>query len=457
MPTTRIVVPSGHMGTTPFEQDSFRRGVAEKPDYVIADSGSADIGPHPLGADRPPSAEIWQRHDLEQMLLAARELGVPMIVGSASDTGTDKSVDRYLRLLRGVADQHRLKPFRVAAIYAEQPVETVRGWLAAGRAIDGLDGRPPADAATLDRTSRIVAVMGPEPIMAALDGGADVVICGRSSDPAIFAAALLRDQHSKADSFFAGKALECASFCAEPFMQKETVLGRIGPDGVYVTAMHPKQRCTPTSVAAHTMYERRNPFREYVPGGYVDMSECRYEQVDEKTTRVTNYRFVEDAVYRVKLEGAGKVAERRIFIAGVRDPYTIRNFDQVLSLARAKVERLFGPIGSDYRLHYHVYGRDAIMGPMEPEPDTCPKEMGIVTDVICKDPQRCEDICHVAAKALFGARLPEVKGTAGTAAIFTDEVITLEAAYEWTLNHVIAVDSPHELFRTEFMTMGGEA
>lgn len=454
MKTTKIVVPSGHMGTTPFETDSFRRGVAEKPDYVIADSGSADIGPYPLGADKPPCAEAWQRHDLEHMLLAARELGVPMVIGSASDTGTDKSVDRYLRLVRDIAAQHSLKPFRMAAIYAEQPVASVQEWLAAGRAIEGLDDRPPADAATLAKTNRVVAVMGAEPIIAALDDGADVVICGRSSDASIFAAALLREQHSRADSYFAGKALECASFAAEPFMQKETILGTVGPDGVSVKAMHPKQRCTPTSVAAHTMYERRNPFREYVPGGYVDMTDCRYEQTDEKTTRVTGHRFVDDSVYRIKLEGAGKVAERRIFIAGHRDPYLIANYDQVLALARAKVERMFGPIGSDYQLHYHVYGKNAVMGAMEPDEEFVPKEIGVITDVICKDPQRCEDICHIAGKALFGARLPEIKGTAGTAAIFSDEVITMEPAYEWTLNHVMAVSSPHELFRTSFSTVG---
>jgi hypothetical protein len=205
------------------------------------------------------------------------------------------------------------------------------------------------------------------------------------------------------------------------------------------------------------MYERRNPFREYVPGGYVDMSECRYQQADPTTTRVTGHRFVATDPYRIKLEGAGKVAERRIFICGIRDPYQIANFDEVLRLARAKVERMFGPIGSDYRLHYHQYGRNAVMGAMEPEPDLMPKELGVITDVICRDARRCEEICHVAGKALFGARLPNVKGTAGTAAIFSDEVIAMEAAYRWTLNHVVTVDSPHALFRTEHLVIGGTA
>ena len=87
MKTVRIVTPTGHLGTTPLEKASFERGCAASPDFIVADSGSADIGPYPLGADKAASDEVWQRHDIEAMLLAARRLGIPLILGSASDTG----------------------------------------------------------------------------------------------------------------------------------------------------------------------------------------------------------------------------------------------------------------------------------------------------------------------------------------------------------------------------------
>ena len=35
------------------------------------------------------------------------------------------------------------------------------------------------------------------------------------------------------------------------------------------------------------MYERSNPFFEYFVGGHLDMTNCHYEQADERTTRVT--------------------------------------------------------------------------------------------------------------------------------------------------------------------------
>ena len=454
MKTVRIITPTGHLGTTPLEKASFERGCAASPDFIVADSGSADIGPYPLGADRPASDEVWQRHDIEAMLLAARRLGIALILGSASDTGTDREVDQYVRLVREIAAEHGLGPFRLAAIYSEIPGDEIRRRLKDGATIRGLNGRPDCDAATLDRTDRVVAVMGAEPIRDVLEAGADVVIAGRSSDCAIFAAPLLNAGHSLADAFFCGKAMECASFCGEPFMGKETILGRVDGTGVYLTAMHPGQRCTPASVASHAMYERLNPFREYVPGGYLDMSKCRYEQVDEKTTRVTGQTFVPSPTTWIKLEGSGKIAERALFIAGIRDPYTIANLDRAIGWAKGKLTERFGPIGEKYNVFYHVYGRNAVMEAMEPNPARAPLEVGIVVEVVCADAARAETICHIAGKNLFYARLPDVKGTAGTAAIMSDEVLHARAAYEWTLNHVMEVTAPRELFRTRFETIG---
>ena len=93
------------------------------------------------------------------------------------------------------------------------------------------------------------------------------------------------------------------------------------------------------------------------------------------------------------------------------------------------------------------------MGVMEPSPARAPLEVGIVVEVICDDAARAASICHIAAKNLFYARLPDVKGTAGTAAIMSDEVLRARPAYEWTLNHVIEVKDERELFRTRFETI----
>ena len=63
--------------------------------------------------------------------------------------------------------------------------------------------------------------------------------------------------------------------------------------------MSPAQRCTVASVAGHAMYERSNPYHEYVAGGLLDMTNCDYEQVTEKTTRVTGANFIPAEEIRV--------------------------------------------------------------------------------------------------------------------------------------------------------------
>src|ERR1700730_17268112 len=286
-----ILSPTGHLGFTPIERGSFELGVARRPDAIVADSGSCDIGPQPLGADEHCSPEEWQRHDLELMLLAARQLGVPMIVGSASDTGTDRGVNQYADIIRELARRHRLAPFRLSTICSQVSREEVARRLEDGVLIEGLDGRLQLTQDTLARTDRLVAVMGVAALIRALDEGAEVVIAGRSSDSCIFAAPAIRAGFPEAAAYYLGKVLECASFAAEPFMGKESIIGTVPPDAVSVTAMHPGQRCTVASVASHAMYERANPFFEHVAGGGLDMSHCRQQQQDQRTTREIELRL----------------------------------------------------------------------------------------------------------------------------------------------------------------------
>ena len=450
--TLRIVCPNGHLGFAPIRVGSFAIGCTADPDLVCADSGSCDVGPGPLGADVSSSPRQWQEQDLETMLLAARRLGVPMIIGSAGDTGTNSRVDLYVDIVARLARRHRLPNFRLGYFYSEVTIDTLRHRLDAGETIAGLDGRRELDRVTLGATDRIVAVAGVHPYVKLLDAGAEVIIGGRSSDCAIFAAPAIRSGFPDALAYLYGKILECASFCCEPYGAKESVLGEITMDDIKVTAMLPEQRCTIASVAGHAMYERSNPFHEYFLGGHIDMRDCHYEQYDERTVRITGPRFVAAAELRVKLEGSGKIGERYVGIVGVRDPYTIANIDLVTAWARQQVAERF-PAGG-YELHFAVYGRDAILGPSEPLRGVPAHEVAVVVQGVAPSKQMAEEVCMIATRQMFYARLPEVKGTAGGVAFILDEVMPASAAYRWTINHTMRVDHPLELFPT-FVTEVG--
>ncbi len=447
----RFLCPNGHLGFAPLKTGSFYRGLEAHPDFIVADSGSNDIGPIPLGSDTSTSPEEWQYHDLEQMLLAARKLGVPMIIGSAGDTGTNSRVDMFVRMIQEIAFKHRLPRFKVGYFYSEVSKDYLREKMRTGERIVGLDGRPDLSLAELEATERIVAVAGVHPYIRLLDMGAEVIIGGRSSDSVIFAAPAIRAGFPEGLAYYLGKVLECASFNAEPYMGKESVIGEISLEDVRVTAMHPEQRCTVASVAGHAMYERSNPFYEHVLGGTLDMSHCCYEQWDDRTTRVTGPIFHPSPEWRVKLEGAGKVGERYVGIVGIRDPYTIAHIDQVIGWAREQVRERFGDEG--YELHYQLYGKNGVMGDLEPSRHT-PHELGVVVYGVAPTAEMAREVCMIGSRQMFYARLPEVKGTAGGVAFALDEVLPASPAYRWTLNHTVRIDDPLELFPTALAEAG---
>ncbi|MBX9973641.1 acyclic terpene utilization AtuA family protein [Cytobacillus firmus] len=449
----RILCPNGHLGFAPTKEESFRIAAATKPDYYCCDSGSDDIGASALGDDRSVSMYKWQKHDLELMLLAASEQGVPMLIGSAGDTGANSRVDMYVQIIKDLAKEHNLPPFKLAYFYSEVDKSYLSSKLESEVIVEGLDGRSPLTKEDLEKTNRMVAVAGIHPFVKALDMGADVVIGGRSSDCAIFAAPAIREGFPEANAYYLGKVLECASFCAEPYGAKESIIGTISHHDVKVTAMHPKQRCTIASVSGHAMYERSNPFFEYFAGGMLDMTNCHYEQYEEKTCRITGFEYIPvEGDIKVKLEGSGKVGEKYIGIAGVRDPYTIQNIDHVLSFAREQVKAEFPD--EEYHLNFRSYGKDGVMGSLEPVKEIKSHELGIIVEGIAQTKETAEAITLFATRQIFYARLPEVKGTAGTAAYLIDDVIYARPSYSWTMNHVIPVKDPLELFDVHFEEVG---
>ncbi len=149
---------------------------------------------------------------------------------------------------------------------------------------------------------------------------------------------------------------------------------------------------------------------------------------------------------KIKLEGAGKVGERCLCIVGFRDPYLIKNIDKVIEWSRKKVEERY----SGYQLFYHVYGINGIMKELEPVKDASPHEVCLIVECVANTAKEAQEIATLAARNTFYARLPEVKGTAGTAAMMSDEAILTKPAYEWTMNHVMPVSDPLELFEIHY-------
>ena len=223
--TMRILSCTGHLGTVPFSQESFDRGMETKPDLVVADAGSADPGPVYLGADI--TMGLFEREDVERLLVNSRKQGVPFLLGSAGDSGSNSQVDKFVKWVKELAEEHRIPKFKLGYFYSEVSKEYLKQKIGDGKVIEGLAGFSPLTGDEIDKTTRIVGVAGIHPFIELLDMGADVIIGGRCGDIAFVAAPAIRAGFPEGLAYHMGKMIECASLCAEPFMGKETVIGTI--------------------------------------------------------------------------------------------------------------------------------------------------------------------------------------------------------------------------------------
>ena len=146
---------------------------------------------------------------------------------------------------------------------------------------------PPLDQREIDAATVVVAQMGAEPFVKALDEseGVDVIVSGRSYDPSPTAAMAIRAGFDPALAWHMGKIMECGALCAEPVGRN--VMGWLRRDHFEIEPLNPAERCTTASVAAHTLYEKTHPFLLAGPGGTLDLSNCKYEQVTDRRVRVS--------------------------------------------------------------------------------------------------------------------------------------------------------------------------
>src|ERR1700729_3666381 len=115
----RFLGASGQLGygiPTP----AFNAGLARKPDLIGCDMGSIDIGPTYLGKGEMATAPEATRRDLRRVLLGARALDVPLVLGSAGSAGAGPHLDATLAMLRDIARSDGLS-FRMAVMRADIP------------------------------------------------------------------------------------------------------------------------------------------------------------------------------------------------------------------------------------------------------------------------------------------------------------------------------------------------
>jgi hypothetical protein len=444
------MVPSGMLGGG-FSPDTITRGIALGADVIAVDGGSTDSGPYYLGAGVAKTTERAVRRDLRLLLAAVNSAGIPLVIGSCGTSGTDSGVNWVADIVHSICAEDGFD-LTVAKIFSEQRADELVPKLRSGR-VHPLAPSAELDAATLGTCEHIVAMMGHEPIEEALRAGADVVLAGRATDTAAPSAFALMHGMPPGPTWHAAKIIECAGQCTtDP--RSGGVLARIDQDGFTIEPLAPNAACTPTSVAAHMLYETVNPYTMREPGGTILVADASYTALDERIVRVEGSRFEPADQYTVKLEGSAITGYETVSFTGIRDPEILGSIDVWAELLRktltgqvnSVLELPAGSWGFDLRL----YGYNAILGELEPSPTT-PQEVGAMLLVSARDQQTATAISKLANPLLLHLPLPSMPYLPSFAFATSPAHVDRGAAYEFVLNHVLDVDSPTEMFRLEMM------
>jgi hypothetical protein len=444
----RILTPSGMLGYG-FPVDHFKLGLALRPHAITIDSGSTDSGPQKLGLGEMTCSREAYVKDIEVLLEGQRAAKVPLLISSAGGDGTNLHVDDFRDIIVEIA-RKRGWHLKLASIYADIDKGHIKKELKAGR-VEPLGPVPPLDPREVDAATVVVAQMGAEPFLKALDEseGVDVVVSGRSYDPSPTAAMAIRAGFDPALAWHMGKIMECGALCAEPVGRN--VMGWLRRDHFEIEPINPNERCTTASVAAHTLYEKTHPFLLAGPGGTLDLSQCKYEQVTDRRVRVSGSRFEQSKHYTVKLEGAKTSGYRSIFIAGARDPIFIGQIDEILAKVIAASRAYFAEVPEEsYRIIPHIYGKNGVMGELEPV-KTPAHELCVIVEVAAATQSLATAICGKVRTSLMHAPYPGRIATAGNlASPFTPLEIPLGQACEFNVYHLMKVDSPTALFPIKY-------
>ncbi len=434
----RILSPCGILGYG-FPRESFLRGMARRPDAIVVDAGSTDAGPHKLGAGRSIVSRMAMYQDISLFVEYGVKARVPVVIGSAGGAGARVHVEWTLGILSDVLRDAGVRA-KVAVIYADIPHEMVLGAVEAGDIFPMGSNIPPLTKERIDSTGDIVAQMGHEPVIRALDTGADIVVCGRAYDPSIFAAVAIRAGGDPGLAYHMGKVLECGALCAEPGTAKDCILGTLYEDRFTVEALDPSRRCTVASVAAHTFYEKENPCVLHGPGFVLDLRECRFTQESENVVAVRGSRFIREEDYRLKLEGARQVAYRTFVVSAVRDPLLIEQIEQVEERVKESVRAQLGCIDpSRYRMNYYNYGIDGIMGSTEPERSPG-HEICVMFEALADTQEIADTVCASMRSTLLHYGYPGRKSTAGNLAFpFAPSDVSFGPVYEFSVYHLMRV------------------
>ena len=449
---TVILVPTGMLGAG-FALEHLEYGIRAGAHAIAFDSGSTDSGPAYLATGASKMNRESVKRDLEMAMAVARTARIPILVGTCGTAGTDSGVDWTLAIVLEAARELGISP-KIACLYSEQKASVLIEKNDRGE-ITPLPPLGPATTEMLESCNHIVALLGPEPYMAALRAGADIVLGGRTTDTAVLGAMALLRGSGVAQAWHAAKIAECGGQCTESALGGG-VLMRVGKDYFDIEPLGENNTCSPRSTSAHMLYESSNPYLLTEPGGVLDVREAVYVQRDARVTRVTGSVWT-PMPYTMKLEGARSGSFQTIMLIGIEDPEVLAHLDEFHDRMQfalgERVRKTLGEAAGDYNISLRVYGWNGTSGRPVPRSTPPPLDAGVLFVATASSQDLANRIAKTCNPYFFHLPLRDDMELPSYAFPFTPAEIPRGEVYEFVLNHVVHVKDGLELVRTRWVDM----
>ncbi|MBE6386317.1 MAG: DUF1446 domain-containing protein [Lentisphaerae bacterium] len=414
---------------------SLENALKQELDFIGVDAGSTDPGPYYLGSGKGFVKRLQVKRDLALILPVIKERKIPLIIGSAGGSGARPHVESVLEIITEIAGEMQ-SSFKTAVIYSDLDNDFLH------RAADGhlfsCGGSGEFNTLYTDKLSNPVAQFGTEPIISALETGAEIIVAGRCCDTAVFASYPIWKGIPAGLALHAAKIAECGALCARPVGANDSLLVEISEDHFTVEPPNPVRKCTPDSVAAHSLYEQPDPNCFYEPEGKIDLSGCSFEALTDSKVKVSGSQLIPAELNTTKLEGARMIGYRSISIAGLRDPGAIAHLDDIESGVRNAVAESANFVSAgEYSLRFLRYGVDGVTRGNEALPEIPPREVGLVIEAVAPSQEKADALVALARSKALHQGFPERKATAGNLAFpFSPSDFSGGAVYEFALYHL---------------------
>ncbi|KAK1987597.1 hypothetical protein LZ30DRAFT_745661 [Colletotrichum cereale] len=474
-PVCHIVAPVGCMGYG-FDENLVAQELAQLapsniPTAIILDAGSTDSGPEKLALGTMTCPRSAYVKDLTKLLRLVHNFRVPLIFGSAGGDGADEHVKLMEEIIEEISAEktNQRYSFKIISLFSGIDKSVVLERLNAGR-ISGCGACvPELTAKDVTESPRVVAQIGPEPFIDAMEATPDfnVIVGGRAYDPApyvAFSMYQLKLQHPNLSPeqlelchggfLHMGKIMECGGQCSTP--KSHGAVSTVYVDGSFdVKPIASGSRCTPLSVAAHSLYENTRPDILRGPGGALHLDQAHYKQLDdERTVRVRGGRFVSSASkgqpYQLKMEAARVLGYRSIVMGSVRDHILVQQLDNFLVSVKAYVKQQHPDIPGDWDLDFHVYGK----GQSTPEG---PGEVFLVAEAVAPTQQLATGLVSTARIALIHGPYPGQKATSGNFAFGLAGKLEIETGpcAQFSVYHLMDLEPGEEGLSSPFQNGTG--